>query len=72
MISFRPLRILMADRNLGKMDIVKMANLSPTTARKMWNNEYVALSVIDRLCEVLNCQPGDLIEYVPEKTNTSE
>ena len=25
---------------------------------------------IERLCQVLNCQPGDLMEYVPEEDNT--
>jgi len=25
---------------------------------------------IERLCQVLNCQPGDLMEYVPEEDDT--
>ena len=27
---------------------------------------------IARLCEVLNCQPGDLMEYVPASTDNKE
>ncbi len=32
---------------------------------------FADLSPVARLCEVLNCQPGDLMEYVPE-TDISE
>ncbi|CDX01319.1 Cro/C1-type HTH DNA-binding domain [Desulfitobacterium hafniense] len=66
MISYEPLRILMVRRKLKKMDIVHQCELSPTTAAKLWNDEYVALSVIDRLCTVLGCQPGDLMEHRTE------
>jgi len=72
MISYEPLRILMVKRSLKKMDIVEMAKLSPTTAKKMWDDEYVALSVIDRLCAVLDCQPGDLIEYRPSQKSAGK
>jgi DNA-binding Xre family transcriptional regulator len=34
---------------------------------KLGTNEYVSLEVIDKLCAVLKCQPGDLLEYVEEK-----
>ena len=28
--------------------------------------EIVSPACLDKLCELLNCQPGDLLEYVPE------
>jgi len=38
---------------------------------KLNTNEYVSLEVIDKLCAALNCQPGDLFEYVPGKKGES-
>ena len=29
-------------------------------------NEPINLSTIDTICKLLNCQPGDLLEYVPD------
>lgn len=34
------------------------------------NGEIVSTAVLDKLCELLKCQPGDIIEYVA--TNDSE
>lgn len=63
MISYEPLRILMVKRKMKKMDVVNECGLSPTTASKLWNDEYVALSVIDRLCNLLDCKIEDIIEH---------
>lgn len=30
------------------------------------NGRYVSLEVINKICKILDCQPGDLIEYVPD------
>ena len=29
-------------------------------------NKYVALSIIDKICKELECQPGDILSYVDE------
>lgn len=31
------------------------------------NGEIVSTAVLDKLCEVLECQPGDILEYVKEE-----
>lgn len=28
--------------------------------------EVVSLACLNKLCQLLNCQPGDIIEYVPD------
>ncbi len=40
--------------------------LSESTIQKLRNGEVVAVSNTDTICNLLNCQPGDLLEYVPE------
>ena len=34
--------------------------------QKIRNGEMVSWSVFEKLCDLLNCQPADLIEYVKE------
>ncbi len=60
MISYKPLLKLLIDKNIKKTELP----LSLPTVAKLSKNEYVSLEVIDKLCEHLNCQPGDLIEHV--------
>lgn len=67
MISYKPLLKLLIDRDIKKQDLAKMAGISGGTIARFNTNEYVSLEVIDKICAVLNCQPGDLIAYIPDK-----
>lgn len=40
--------------------------LSEGVIQSLRENKYIALLNISKICELLNCQPGDLLEYVPE------
>lgn len=39
---------------------------SESTLQKFRNNEMVSSKNINTLCKLLNCQPGDIIEYVED------
>lgn len=69
MISYKPFQKILIDREMKKTDFAKMAGISGATMAKLSTKEYVSLEVIDKLCAALNCQPGDLIEYVPDKVD---
>lgn len=43
--------------------------LSESTIQKLRANIPVAWENLETLCRLLECQPGDIIEYVPEKTD---
>ena len=48
--------------------LTKQNNIfSMGTMTKFRNGEVVSCSNSEKLCQLLNCQPGDLIEYVPEE-----
>lgn len=67
MISYKPMLKLLIDKDLKRQDLLTLARISKVTLSKFAKNEYVSLEVIDRLCAALNCQPGELIEYIPKK-----
>ncbi|WCT57822.1 helix-turn-helix transcriptional regulator [Paenibacillus kyungheensis] len=68
MISYKKLQKLLIDREIKKQELVKMTGISSATMAKLNTNEYVSLEVIDKVCEALDCQPGDLLEYIEGKT----
>ena len=68
MISYRKLFELMEQRNIKKRDLREKYNISPTIINRLNNNSNVAIDTIMYLCEILNCQPGDIVEYIQDKT----
>lgn len=41
--------------------------ISPSSIQKMREGVVVGIVIIDRLCELLDCQPGNIIKYVPDE-----
>lgn len=69
MLTFEPLRILLVKRSIKKMDFVRSVGMSSGTAAKLWNDDYVALDIIDRICEELDCEVEDVVRRKkPEET----
>jgi putative transcriptional regulator len=65
------LRIIMAKGKLNINQVVEITGLSQPTVSKLYNNEpqdvkTVKLETINKLCAALECQPGDLIEYMSD------
>lgn len=68
-IKYYKMLDLMNRQNIGKEELRKRINASPSTIAKLSKNEYVSLEIINKICGVLRCQPGDLMEYVPDEKN---
>lgn len=60
--------ILTALKNNGwtTYRIRKEKLFSEATVQKFRDKEMVSWQNISKICEVLNCQPGDFLEYVPD------
>lgn len=67
MITYKPFQKLLIDRGLKKKEVMAMADISNATMAKLGSNDYVSLEIINRLCKALDCQPGDILEFVPDK-----
>ena len=46
--------------------------LSEGVIQSLRESKYVSLQNISKICELLDCQPGDLMEYVKEDQEASE
>lgn len=65
MISYKPLWKTLIDRDLKKLDLLHIADISRGTLAKMGNNEPVNLKVIDKICMELGCAINDVVEIIP-------
>lgn len=63
------LAILLAERKLRVADVVRATNLSKTTLHKLYNEQSTRIDfeTIDTLCKFLNCQVGDILEFVEDE-----
>lgn len=46
--------------------------LSQSTIQKLREGKGVAWENIENLCALLECQPGDIIEFIPDSTEAAE
>lgn len=63
-ISYKKLWVMLIERKIPKAVFRKETELSPGTMSKLNKNEEVALSVLLRICEYLNCDIGDICEAI--------
>lgn len=56
--------------NTNKLRIEKL--LSESVLQKLRHSEPVSWSNIEQLCKLLQCQPADIMEYIPDTTNNEE
>ena len=61
-VSYNKLWKLLIDHNMNKSDLGKAAKMSPNTIAKLGKNESASLDILVRICEVLNCDIGDIVE----------
>ena len=69
-IVYDKLLELMKEKNLTTYKIRKEKIISERTLQHIRNNEAITTTSIASLCEVLHCQPGDILEYVEEEKDT--
>ena len=65
------LDVMMAKRKMSLTELsekvgITMANLS---ILKKGKAKAIRFSTMESICEILDCQPGDILEYIPEKEN---
>lgn len=69
-ISYNGLWKLLIDKNMQKKDLTSQLNISTATVAKMGKGEAVSMDVLERICEHLDCNIGDIMSF--EKTVVKE
>ena len=63
-ISYKKLWVLLIQKDISKATLRKDVGLSIGTMSKLNKGEEVALSVLIRLCDYLDCDIGDICEVL--------
>ena len=62
------LDVVMAKRKVGLTELAKDVDITLANLSILKNNKAkaVRLSTLDSICKALDCQPGDILEYVAD------
>ncbi len=71
-IIFNKLLALMEEKGLTTYRIRKEKIISEGTLQSIRKGKSITTDSIASLCEVLNCQPGDIMEYIPDQPQSQE
>lgn len=66
-VSYNKLFKLLIDKGMKKTDLRIATGISPNTLTKLSNNDYVSMEVLVKICRVLECDFGDIMELVQIK-----
>lgn len=66
MLKYDKVFSIMEAKNIKQIDLRKNG-IHPRTFQKLRESALIRSDVINSLCALLNCQPGDIMEYIPDQ-----
>ena len=66
-LSYKKLWIELVKRDMNKTDLVNKAGISWSSVTKMSKNENVSMDVLKKVCKALECDVGDILEFLEDE-----
>jgi len=68
------LDVMMAKRKISSNELAEKIGITPAnlSVLKTGKAKAVRFSTLEKICEVLECQPGDILEYDPKRSGVEE
>lgn len=66
-ISYKPLWKQLIDKDIKKIDLIKIAGLTTNVMANMGKDKYISLQNLEKICRALECTPNEVISFKTEK-----
>ena len=66
-ISFKPLLSYLKAHDISMYTLIKDGVITATESTRIMADHNFRLSLVDKLCTYLKCQPEDIIAYIPDQ-----
>lgn len=63
-ISYDKLWKILIDKKMNKTQLKETAGISTNAVAKLGRNESVSLETLEKICKMLQCNIGDIVEFV--------
>ncbi|MBD5531201.1 MAG: helix-turn-helix transcriptional regulator [Lachnospiraceae bacterium] len=64
MISYKPLWETMNAKGITTYSLIHDYEINPRTINNLKHNKGITTFTLERLCQILNCTPNDIIEFI--------
>lgn len=63
--------VVMAQRKMSSGELAERVGITPANLSilKTGKAKAIRFSTLEAICQALHCQPGDILEYVPDSDN---
>lgn len=68
-LSYNKLWKILIDKNMNKVALRDQTGIGPSTLSKLTRNKRVSMEVLEKICKELNCNIGDIVDYVKDQKN---
>ena len=68
-VSYNKLWKLLIDKKMSRAELRRAASISPNTVTKLTRDEEVSMAVMGRICDVLETNIGEVMDFIPDKEN---
>lgn len=66
-ISYKKLWKILIDKDMKKKDLQAQSGVSWASVTKLSKGEPVSMEVLMKVCQALNCNIGDIMDFVPKE-----
>ncbi len=71
-VSYKKLWKILIDKDMKKKDLQSQASLSWATVTKLSKGETVSMEVLAKICKTLDCNIGDVVDFVKDENESSD
>lgn len=71
MISYQPFYQTLLQKGVTEYHLIFKQGVDANTLHRMKHGEAITTRTLNSLCEILDCQVTDILEYIPDDEQTS-
>jgi len=66
LVSYAPLWRTMKERNITTYALINKHGINSRTINHLKHDRGITVYTLERLCQILNCTPNDILEFLPD------
>ena len=70
-VSYDKLWKILIDKKMKKYQLREQAHISSNSVAKLSKDDFVSMEILMKICETLECNVGDVCEFVKEEDSTN-
>ena len=70
-VNYNKLWKLLIDKNMNRVELQRNSGISSNVLARMGKDEYISMESINKICQFLHCNIGDIMDIVSESSESN-